>query len=146
MIEVPSAVAVADQLARVVDFFSIGTNDLTQYVMAADRGNKNVADLALALQPAVLRMIQQTIAAAHQAGIWVGMCGELAGNALATPLLLGLGLDEFSMSGPSVPKVKMALRQWTREEGEGVAAAVANYDSASAIQAYLQEIARPGNN
>lgn len=146
MIEVPSAVAVADQLARMVDFFSIGTNDLTQYVMAADRGNKNVADLALALQPAVLRMIQQTIAAAHQAGIWVGMCGELAGNALATPLLLGLGLDEFSMSGPSVPKVKMALRQWTREEGEGVAAAVANYDSASAIQAYLQEIARPGNN
>ncbi len=142
MIEVPSAVAVADQLAPMVDFFSIGTNDLTQYVMAADRGNKNVADLALALQPAVLRMIQQTIAAAHQAGIWVGMCGELAGNALATPLLLGLGLDEFSMSAPSVPGVKQALRQWTREEAVGVAAAVASYDSASAIQTYLQQIAR----
>lgn len=142
MIEVPSAVAVADQLARLVDFFSIGTNDLTQYVMAADRGNKNVAELALALQPAVLRMIQQTIAAAHEAGIWVGMCGELAGNALATPLLLGLGLDEFSMSAPSVPGVKQALRQWTKEEAKGVAAAVAGYDSASAIQAYLQQITR----
>ena len=82
------------------------------------------------------------IAAAHQAGIWVGMCGELAGNALATPFLLGLGLDEFSMSAPSVPGVKQALRQWTREEAVGVAAAVASYDSASAIQTYLQQIAR----
>ncbi|MGD2079155.1 MAG: phosphoenolpyruvate--protein phosphotransferase, partial [Chloroflexota bacterium] len=113
MVEVPAAVAIADQLAAEVDFFSIGTNDLTQYVMAADRGNARVVSLANALQPAVLRMIQQTVQAAHAAGIWVGMCGELAGNALAAPLLVGLGLDELSMSAPSIPAVKAAVRSLT---------------------------------
>ena len=142
MIEVPSAVAVADQLAKQVNFFSIGTNDLTQYVMAADRGNKNVANLALALQPAVLRLIEQTVAAAHQAGIWVGMCGELAGNDLATPLLLGLGLDELSMSAPAIPAVKMALGLWTKGEGAEVAAACRQLDTAKAVQDYLQQIKR----
>src|SRR5690606_7745672 len=101
MIEVPAAVATADQLAREVDFFSIGTNDLTQYTMAADRGNARVAHLAQALQPAVLRWVDQTVRAGHDAGICVGMCGELAGNPQATPLLVGLGLDELSMSAPA---------------------------------------------
>ena len=142
MVEVPSAVAVADQLAKQVNFFSIGTNDLTQYVMAADRGNKNVANLALALQPAVLRLIEQTVAAAHQAGIWVGMCGELAGNALATPLLLGLGLDELSMSAPAIPAVKGAMGLWTKSEGAEVAAACRQLDTAKAVQDYLQQIKR----
>ncbi|MCL4869124.1 MAG: phosphoenolpyruvate--protein phosphotransferase [Anaerolineae bacterium] len=142
MIEVPSAVAVADQLARQVDFFSIGTNDLTQYVMAADRGNKNVAELAIALQPAVLRMVEQTIAAAHQAKIPVAMCGELAGNPLAIPLLLGMGLDEFSMSAPAIPAVKAVLKLWTQEEGAEVAAAVRKLDSVAAAQHYLQQIKR----
>ncbi len=140
MIEVPSAVAVADLLAKDVDFFSIGTNDLTQYVMAADRGNANVANLAQALQPAVLRMIKQTIDAAHAAKIWVGMCGELAGNALATPVLLGLGLDEFSMSGPSIPGVKTAVRRWKLPEAQKVAKKAMRLDTTDAVAAYLTSI------
>lgn len=110
MIEVPSAVLIADQLAQIVDFFSIGTNDLTQYILAADRGNARVAGLVNALDPAVLRAISTVTDAAHKHGKWVGMCGELAGNATAIPLLIGLGLDELSMSAPSIPAVKEAIR------------------------------------
>ncbi len=138
MIELPSAVAVADLLAAEVDFFSIGTNDLTQYVMAADRGNANVAELAQAFQPAVLRMIQQTAVAAKKAGIWVGMCGELAGNALATPLLLGLGLTELSMAAPSIPAVKAALRNWSMSEAEALAEEVLKLDSVTAVHDHLE--------
>jgi len=139
MIEVPSAVAVADQLAREVDFFSIGTNDLTQYVMAADRGNARVADLASALQPAVLRMVRDAATAAHAAGIWIGMCGELAGNPLAAPVLVGLGLDELSMSAPSIPAVKAAVRRFTLAEAQRIAAAALALDSAEAVARFLQE-------
>ncbi len=137
MIEVPSAVAVADQLAAEVDFFSIGTNDLTQYVMAADRGNARVATLANALQPAVLRMIKQTVQAANAAGIWVGMCGELAGNPLAAPLLVGLGLTELSMSAPNIPHVKAAIRRLTLPEAEQIAQEVLKLKSADAVKDYL---------
>lgn len=139
MVEVPSAVAIADQLAREADFFSIGTNDLTQYVMAADRGNMRVAGLAQALQPAVLRMIKQTVDAGHAANIWVGMCGELAGNALATPLLVGLGLDELSMSAPAIPAVKAAIRQTTLFDAQKLAAQALQLESAEAVTAFLQE-------
>jgi len=139
MIEVPSAVAVADQLAREVDFFSIGTNDLTQYVMAADRGNARVADLASALQPAVLRMVRDAATAAQAAGIWIGMCGELAGNSLAAPVLVGLGLDELSMSAPSIPAVKAAVRRFTLAEAQRIAAAALALDSAEAVARFLQE-------
>ncbi len=140
MIEVPSAVAVADQLAVEAHFFSIGTNDLTQYVMAADRGNAHVADLADALQPAVLRMVKQTVSAAHAGGIWVGMCGELAGNALATPLLIGLGLDELSMNALAIPGVKTAVRRYTIAEAQEIARTALALDSAEAVQAYLQQL------
>jgi phosphocarrier protein FPr len=142
MIELPSAVAVADLLAAEVDFFSVGTNDLAQYVMAADRGNANVAELAQALQPAVLRMIKQTAVAAKEAAIWLGICGELAGNALATPLLLGLGLTELSMAAPSVPAVKAALRNWTLAEAETLAAEVLKLDSVTAVQTHLEAAKR----
>jgi phosphocarrier protein FPr len=142
MIELPSAVAVADLLAAEVDFFSIGTNDLTQYVMAADRGNANVAELAQALQPAVVRMIKQTATAAQAAGIWVGMCGELAGNSLAAPLLLGLGLMELSMAAPSIPGVKAALRSWSLPEAEAFAAEVLQLDSVTAVQSHLEAAKR----
>ena len=110
MIEVPAAAAMADKLAELCDFFSIGTNDLTQYVMAADRGNPAVAGLCDSLHPAVLRLIARTCQAGAAAGIEVGMCGELAGDARATPLLLGLGLVELSMSAGLVAEVKEAVR------------------------------------
>jgi phosphocarrier protein FPr len=111
MIEVPAAVAMADQLAKEADFFSIGTNDLTQYVMAADRGNAAVARLSDSFHPAVLRMVRTTVEAGHRAGIPVGMCGELAGNPNAAPLLIGLGVDELSMNATSISEVKAAVRK-----------------------------------
>jgi len=111
MVEVPAAAETADALAAQVDFFSIGTNDLTQYVMAADRGNPKVADLIDPFQPAVLRTIQRSIRAAKKAGIWVGMCGAMAGDPMAAPILLGLGLDEFSMNAAQVPEFKLSFSQ-----------------------------------
>ena len=137
MIEVPSAVVIADQLAAEADFFSIGTNDLTQYLMAADRGNAQVNHLANAFQPAVLRQIKHVVDVAHAAGIWVGLCGELAGNPLATPLLVGLGLDELSMSAPSIPAVKQAIRQLNADQAQRIAAEVLTLESATAVTDYL---------
>jgi phosphotransferase system enzyme I (PtsI) len=109
MIEVPSAAIIADLLAREVQFFSIGTNDLLQYLMAADRGNECIAHLNDPAQPAVTRILKTIIDAAHAAGIWVGICGELAGDIEFTPLLIGLGVDELSASPALVPRVKKAI-------------------------------------
>lgn len=139
MIEVPAAVAVADQLAAEVDFFSIGTNDLSQYTMAADRTNPRVGTLADPFQPAVLRLIRQTIEVAHTAGIWVGLCGEFAGHPLAAPILLGLGLDEFSMSAPAIPLVKQSIGRLTVTEAREIAASALQLDSAEAIRAYVEQ-------
>ena len=116
MVEIPAAAVCADMLAREVDFFSIGTNDLSQYTMAADRGNPGVADLSDAFQPAVLRLVRDVIDASHKYGKWTGMCGELAGEPLAAPLLIGLGLDEFSMSPPMVPVIKALIRTLDSKE------------------------------
>jgi multiphosphoryl transfer protein len=139
MIEVPAAVALAETMATAVDFFSIGTNDLTQYVMAADRGNAQVAALANALQPAVLRQVAATVRAADAAGIWVGVCGELAGNPLAAPLLVGLGVTELSMSAPSIPAVKQALSAVTMEETQELAQQALALASAGAVERFLQQ-------
>ena len=109
MVEVPAAVQLVDQLAPLVDFFSIGTNDLTQYTFAADRTNERVAGLADALHPAVLRQIDSVIRVAHAHGKWCGLCGELAGDADAIPILLGLGLDEFSMVPARIPAAKQLI-------------------------------------
>lgn len=139
MVEIPSAALVADQLAKEVDFFSIGTNDLSQYTMAADRTNPKVADLSNAFYPAVLRLIQFVIKAAHDDGKWVGMCGELAGEPLAAPILLGLGLDEFSMSPPMVPIVKQILRHLNAEEMKSLAEQALQLESPQEIQQLVKE-------
>jgi phosphocarrier protein FPr len=137
MIEVPAAVAIADQLAREADFFSIGTNDLIQYAMAADRTNARVAPIADPFQPAVLRLIRQTIDAARAAGIPVALCGELAADPLATPLLLGLGLDEFSVSAPLIRDLKHAISSWTIAESEALAREALAMDSAREVRNLL---------
>lgn len=140
MVEVPSAVAIADQLAAEVDFFSIGTNDLTQYIMAADRTNPRVSKLADALHPSVVRMIHQTVQAAHKADIWVGLCGELAADPLATPILLGLGLDEFSLSFQAIPALKQAINQLTVAEAEAIAQAAMKLDDAAKVRASVSAL------
>ncbi|MBG6246555.1 phosphoenolpyruvate--protein phosphotransferase [Candidatus Symbiopectobacterium sp. 'North America'] len=120
MVETPAATAIANHLAKEVDFFSIGTNDLTQYTLAVDRGNELISHLYNPMSPAVLRLIKQVIDASHAEGKWTGMCGELAGDERATLLLLGMGLDEFSMSAISIPGIKKIIRN-------------ANYDDAKAL-------------
>jgi len=110
MIEVPSAALIADQLAKEVDFFSVGTNDLVQYTLAVDRINEKVSDLYQPLNPAVVRLLRETIRAGHDAGIWVGVCGEMASDLYFTPLLVGLGFDELSVGAPRVPAIKYAIR------------------------------------
>lgn len=110
MVETPAAAVMAPHLAKEVDFFSIGTNDLTQYTLAVDRGNDMIAHLYQPLSPSVLNLIKQVIDASHNYGKWTGMCGELAGDERATLLLLGMGLDEFSMSAISIPRIKKIIR------------------------------------
>ncbi|MBD2409954.1 phosphoenolpyruvate--protein phosphotransferase [Nostoc calcicola FACHB-389] len=134
MVEVPSAVAIADRLAAEVDFFSIGTNDLSQYTMAGDRTNPRVANLVDALHPAVLRMVQRTVEAGHAAGIPVGLCGELAADPLATTILLGLGLDELSVNPQSIPAIKQGIHQLSLEESEAIAASALQQDSAEDVR------------
>lgn len=111
MLEIPSAAAMADVFARDVDFFSIGSNDLIQYLFAADRGNRNVSYLYQELHPAVLRTVKKVIDAAHAEGKWVSMCGEMASNPLATPLLMGMGLDEFSMNSSSILHIRSLINR-----------------------------------
>ncbi len=138
MIEVPSAAFTTDVLARKVSFFSIGTNDLIQYTIAVDRGNERIAYLYEPFHPGVLRMIRMIIANAHAQEIPVGMCGEMAGEPLATVVLLGLGLDEFSMSAISIPEIKKIIRNVALSEAEDVAARVMEMTSHREVGAYLR--------
>lgn len=134
MVEIPSSAIMADQFAREVDFFSIGTNDLTQYTLAAERTNQKVAYLSDPCHPAVLRQIQNVIRAGHQNGIWIGVCGELAGDPDAIPFLMGMRLDEFSMSPKSIPHAKSIVRNWSFKQAKQLAKEVLQLDSASAVR------------
>lgn len=115
MVEIPSAALLAPVLAKEVDFFSIGTNDLTQYTLAAERGNPALYYLADGLHPSVLRLIGEVVEASHQAGKWTGICGELGGDPEATPILIGLGVDELSLNPAGIPRIKSILRDLTME-------------------------------
>ena len=137
MIETPGAAMIADILAEKCDFLSIGTNDLTQYTLAVDRTNERVAKLFQPLHPAVLRLIQHTIDAGHNAGIWVGMCGELAGMSAAIPILVGFGLDEFSMAPSSIAEAKYLIRKLSDERAAQIAEHVLGMRTADEVEAYM---------
>lgn len=138
MVETPSAAVNAKFLAKEVDFFSIGTNDLTQYTLAVDRGNELIAHLYNPLTPSVLSLIKQVIDASHAEGKWTGMCGELAGDVRATALLLGMGLDEFSMSGISVPHVKKLVRSLNYRDAKALADKALTLPTAVEIEALVE--------
>ena len=121
MIEVPSAALMADVFAEHVDFFSIGTNDLTQYTLAMDRMHPQLAGKSDGLHPAILRLIDATVKAAHDAGKWVGVCGELGADPQAVPILVGLGVDELSVTVPAVPTVKAQVRALDYSETQTLA-------------------------
>jgi phosphotransferase system enzyme I (PtsI) len=140
MIEIPSAALLAGHLASEVDFFSIGTNDLTQYTLAVDRTNAALSNLSSALSPAVLRLIQEVVRAAHQQHKWVGLCGELAGELTAIPILLGLELDEFSMNPTAIPGAKKAIRSMSMEKCRAVAEATLAMEDAEEVKTYLASL------
>ncbi len=140
MVETPGAVMMADKLADYVDFFSIGTNDLTQYTLAVDRTNQQIAYLYEPLHPAVLRLIRHTIEAAHSKGKWVGMCGELAGMKPAIPILLGMGLDEFSMAAQGIPEAKWLIRQLADADAKAIADHALDLPTADHIVEYMDGI------
>lgn len=139
MVEIPSVAVLADRFAKEVDFFSIGTNDLIQYTLAADRMNEKVAYLYQPFHPALLRLIHNVIQAAHAKGKWVGMCGEMAGEPLAIPILLGLGLDEFSMSASSILPARSLLKGLSKQEAETHVEAILNLDTAEDVVAYVKQ-------
>ncbi|HMM19118.1 MAG TPA: phosphoenolpyruvate--protein phosphotransferase [Selenomonadales bacterium] len=141
MVEVPAAVAIADILVQEVDFFSIGTNDLVQYTMACDRMNEHVAYLNDYFHPAVVRLIAEASRAAQAGGKWIGMCGEMAGDPLAAPLLVGLGLTELSMNTRSVPQVKDCLRRLTLAQAKAWAGEILTLRTAGEIKGRLEAIA-----
>ena len=142
MIEIPSAAVSADILAREVDFFSIGTNDLIQYSIAVDRLNEHIAHLYEPTHPAIIRLIRMTVEAAHAQGIWVGVCGEMAGDILLTPLLIGLGVDELSAGAAVVPRVKRAVQALDFTACQRLVEEIKTLDTAAAILAKCEEVAR----
>jgi len=137
MIEIPSAAIISDLLAREVDFFSIGTNDLIQYTMAVDRMNSKLSYLYSQYHPALLRLIKGIIDNAHEAGIWVGMCGEAAGDPKLIPVFVGMGLDEFSMNSPSILRARYIVRNLNKADMEIIAKSTLNMENALEVEEYL---------
>ena len=142
MIEIPSAALIANTLAKRAKFFSIGSNDLIQYTLAADRTNERVSHLYEPTHPAILRLIKTIVDAAHQHGIWTGVCGEIAGDAFLTPLLIGLGVDELSTAPSVVPQVKYIVRRLKMSEAQALAEFALQCESPSEIYRRCQELAR----
>ncbi len=142
MIEIPSAALIADALAKRLKFFSIGTNDLIQYALAVDRMNEKIAHLYEPTHPAIVRLIKAAVDAARRSNIWVGVCGEMAGDPVMAPLLLGLGVDELSAAPPLVPQVKFMVRRLKMPETQALAEFALNSESGSEILARCQELAR----
>jgi phosphoenolpyruvate-protein phosphotransferase (PTS system enzyme I) len=138
MIEVPSAAITADLLAKEADFFSIGTNDLIQYALAVDRANEKVAYLYEPAHPAVLRMIKSIIDAAHANNIWVGMCGEMASDELFTLVILGLGLDEFSLSALAIPQIKYIIRSVSFEDAQRAAVQALSLSTTKEVEGFMR--------
>ena len=138
MIETPAAALIADLLAQECDFFSVGTNDLTQYTMAVDRGNAKVEKLYSPFQPAVLRSIRNVISAAKRAGIPVGMCGEAAADPGLIPLLMCWGLDEFSVSSASVLATRAQIHRWHEKDFRRITDEALGLSTASGVEGYLK--------
>ncbi|KYG90605.1 phosphoenolpyruvate--protein phosphotransferase [[Bacillus] sp. KCTC 13219] len=139
MVEIPSTAVLADQFAQEVDFFSVGTNDLIQYTMAADRMNESVAHLYQPYHPAILRLVKMVIDAAHAHKKWAGMCGEMAGDSIAIPLLLGLGLDEFSMSAPSMLKARKQINQLSQAKMKQLVETALTMQTSEQVKQYVKE-------
>ena len=139
MVEIPSTAVTAKQFAKEVDFFSIGTNDLIQYTMAADRMNEQVSYLYQPYHPAILNLVHLVIEAAHAEGKWVGMCGEMAGDPIAIPILLGLGLDEFSMSATSILPARTQIRQLSKAEMASYKDELLSLGTAEEVEAFVKE-------
>lgn len=140
MVETPAAAIMTPVLAKYVDFFSIGTNDLVQYTLAVDRGNANISYLYNHFNPAVLRLVQRTITSARENGIWAGMCGEMASDPNAAVLLMAMGINELSMSAPSIPRVKEKIRSISSVKAKEILADVMTMEDGDEIRNYLQKI------
>lgn len=139
MMEIPAAVIIADKLAKYADFFSIGTNDLIQYTFAADRGNEHVSYLYQPYNPSLLRLVKQVIDTAHAEGKWAGMCGEMAGDQIAVPILMGLGLDEFSMSATSMLQTRSLMKRLNTEDVKVLAEKALEAESNEEVQKLVED-------
>jgi len=139
MVEIPSSAVMADRFAKEVDFFSIGTNDLIQYTMAADRMNERISYLYQPYNPAILRLVKMVIDAAHREGKWVGMCGEMAGDEVAIPILLGLGLDEFSMSATSILQARSNILKLLKTEINERIEQILQMETAEEVERFVKD-------
>ena len=142
MVETPAASLIADKLAQEADFFSIGTNDLIGYTMCADRGNDTISNLYQVYYPAVLRSLKNIIESGVKAGIMVGMCGEAAADPLLEPVLISFGLEEFSMSAPSILRARKTISQWSKADADALAEKALALDTAEEVKALLEANAR----
>jgi phosphocarrier protein FPr len=138
MVEVPSAAILARHFAKEADFMSLGTNDLTQYTLAADRGNPKLAGIADGLDPAVLAMINSAVDGVRGKNCWIGVCGGIAGDPMAVPVLIGLGVDELSVSAPAIPQIKSRVRELSKADCQKIASHVLELSTASEVREYLR--------